>query len=124
MPYIYGQVISFMTRVIAQYQLKAGYLVAVSSFLIGSLALNNLGSGVFTAYMAWGTYWGLRIVGSRVGSFFTNTNVAIVQPSISKLLWHLIMYKLTILIITLILAYFIGTLGGGIIKQITLMKVK
>lgn len=116
-----------MIKVEAQRQLKMGYVFAIIGFIIGVISYETLReniflSGLIIAYAFWGTYWGFRIVTKPIHKFFAGT--FLVETSIPKLIWKHILFKLTIFGITFFLAYFIGLLGGGIYKQVTLMNLK
>jgi hypothetical protein len=116
-----------MTKVEAIRQLNIGYALAAIGFVFGAIATNEikqnfLFSGLIMSYAFWGIYWGFRIVNQPIKNFFAG--VFIMETSIPKLIWNHLIYKLTMFAITFIIAYFIGLLGGGIYKQITLMQVK
>jgi len=116
-----------MSKAEAQRQLNIGYVIAVIGFVIGALSFQTLKqnfffSGLILAYAFWGIYWGFRIVNQPIKNFFTG--VFIMETSIPQLIWKHILYKLTMFGITFMIAYFVGLLGGGIYKQVTLMNIK
>lgn len=116
-----------MTKAEAQRQLNIGYVLAAIGFAIGIIAANetiqnNLFSGLIMSYAFWGIYWGFRIVKQPIKKFFAG--VFIIEKSIPQLIWKHILYKLTMFAITLLIAYFVGLLGGGCYKQISLMNIK
>lgn len=116
-----------MTKVEAQQQLKTGYVLAAIGFFVGAISYESMKVNFFIAaiimtYTFWGIYWGFRIVNQPIKNFFTG--VFIMETNIPQLIWKHILYKLTMLGITLFIAYFVGLLGGGIYKQVTLMNIK
>jgi len=116
-----------MNKAEAQRQLKSGYVFAIIGFIVGVFSYETIRenfflSGLIISYAFWGTYWGFRIVNQPIQKFFAG--VFIRERSILQLVWKYILYKLIMLAITFIVAYFVGLLGGAIYKQITLMNTK
>ncbi len=116
-----------MNRREALRQLKIGYVLAAIGFFVGAISHETITgnfffSGLILAYAFWGIYWGFRIVNQPIKNFFAG--VFIMETSIPQLIWKHILYKLTMFAITFLIAYFVGLLGGGIYKQITLMNIR
>ena len=110
-----------MDSIEAKTQLITGYIIAGISFIAGLFFLKGAIGGAFlTAYVFWGTYWGTKIVYKSVAEVFggvTTYHTSIfnaIQGHYIKQLWF---YG-----IVLGLGYFVGVLGGGIYKQIQLMR--
>lgn len=76
--------------------------------------------GLLLSYVFWGTYWGIKIMYPLVKSYFD-------VPVGSTQLWDAIAKRRTKMFwtlgVTLVLGYFVGILGGGIYKQVQLMRI-
>lgn len=116
-----------MNKKEAQKQLRTGYLFAVAGFIAGILppGLDTdfiFFSGLLLAYAFWGTYWGFRIASKPVKNFFDGSFSA--EKGLRNFAQAKISHEVKLFVITLFIGYFVGLLGGGIYKQIALMKIK
>lgn len=116
-----------MTKPQAQKQLIQGYILASIGLIIGVILPNTPSSPkpVFApllfAYTFWATYWGIKIMYPLVKGYFD-------VPVDSIELWDAIAKRRTKMFwtlgVTLALGCLVGMFGGGLYKQISLMRIK
>jgi hypothetical protein len=116
-----------MTKAEASKQLNIGYILFIAGMLLGILIHQKVGKNVFTSgfmfgYFFWATYWGYKIAYSKFASFF-NTPVDIESKNIIDYFFKSIFFKYTAEFFKFWICYFVGALGGGVIKQIQLSKI-
>ena len=114
----------------AHKQMNIGYILLVAGIIVGLLlsknGLNNGLSAFLFGYFFWSTYWGYKIAYNRVSMQFArffNTPVHIEATGTGDFFSKSIAYKFTVEFIKFWICYFIGALGGAIIRQVKLSKI-
>jgi len=116
-----------MTKNEAIKQLNLGYVLFISGVLLGVLLSRKIGLGAFSSsfmfgYFFWATYWGYKITYKKFANIF-NAPVHIESKNTFDYFSKSLFFKYTAEFFKFWICYFIGAMGGGIIKQIQLSKI-
>ena len=116
-----------MTKVDAKKQLNYGYILFIAGVLFGILIHKSFGESLITSvfiwgYFFWATYWGYKIMYSKFASFF-NAPILIEVKNSYDYFSRSVVFKILAEFFKFWICYFIGALGGGIVKQIQLSKI-
>jgi len=116
-----------MTKPEAIKQLNLGYILFISGLLLGVLVHKSIGQNSFSSafmfgYFFWAIYWGYKIMYSKFASIF-NAPIHIESKNTLDYFSKSIFFKYTAEFFKFWICYFVGALGGGIIKQIQLSKI-
>lgn len=88
--------------------------------------IKNTLSPFLLGYLFWAIYWGYKIAYTKISvkfSRFFNTPVHIEAKGTGDFFSKSIAYKFTVEFIKFWICYFVGALGGAIIRQIKLSRI-
>lgn len=116
-----------MTKSEAAKQLNTGYVLFISGMIFGVLIHKDINQNIFLGtlifgYFFWATYWGYKIMYSKFSTIF-NTPVHIEAKSLGDYVSKNVIFMLLSEFFKFWVCYFVGALGGGLIKQIQLSKI-
>lgn len=115
----------------AKKQLNIGYFLIVAGIIIGLLInknsnVSNALSPILFGYIFWSIYWGYKVAYTQISkqfSNFFNTPIHIEAKGTGDFFSKSIAYKFTVEFIKFWICYFIGALGGAIVKQVKLSRI-
>lgn len=113
-----------ITKQQARKILLIGYLIAIAGFIVGiktEIYGKPLPSGLYLAYIFWGAYHGIGIIGRSFDDFFSS--MFVFEQNFFQLIWAYLVKKMFLLIIKLVLAMVIGVCGGAIYRQVVLLRI-
>lgn len=113
-----------MDRHYYQVRLIFGYCVAVIGLVIGFYVFGTKQwqFALLLAYGLWGTYWGVQIVSPFIDDFLYRVPISH-YPNVFEALLSRLLQLTVVTVIKIITGAIIGTLGGGLFRQIEYMLI-